>query len=317
MKTSSKQATPYIWISLAIVVVALATIFTLTSTSTSSATTPQGAVSQLRPRDQLTKICKEYMDVSQASAGWWLMQPAPAGTPELANSLAIAKTNILRNVACAKHASPLASNIASAFPLFMTTQFEKGGSVHTTQGDINPEELKFALEVCFVPQNEFYGRNFPSTLFYRQDWKAVMIGGINWPDPFFAGVLMHELGHAYRHKIGASHQNFTPGWFQEEVDMYDLQGQVFDHLTERRYSQTLDAIYESHASATNVVQFMTFLSSEDLLKLDRVIKIEQSGYEVRGAACTGHAVLLGFTYLEKKGGSAQDKINHYRWFVGK
>ncbi|MEO8638017.1 MAG: hypothetical protein ABI430_03915 [Candidatus Taylorbacteria bacterium] len=256
------------------------------------------------------------MSQSRSNDSWWLERPLDPG-PKLAQSLAHALTNVENAVKRSAGASELSTKISTTFTAFFTSQFLNGGSVLSKTGTIDQEEMRRSLEICFLPESEFRKGQLPSVLFYRSDWNAVMIGAINWSDPFFIGVLMHELGHAYQKKMGARYSNFSQEWFEEEVAMHELEAHVLDHLTTNSYTKTLATVYDRHSQAPAVTEFMAVVSARDLLELDRAIGVHENGYDVRGVACTEHIVMLGFTFLDKRHGEMKDKVNHYRWIIGK
>lgn len=270
-------------------------------------------------RAQLVAVCKEYMTASTNVDGWWLkesQQPSANLNLKLSNGL----TNIYKVINTSKSASPHAREVAEAFPRFLVTQFINGGSIAVKDGDFNQGDLNGAIEVCFIPESEFRRGYMGSTLFYRGDWNAVMIGAVNWPDTFFRGVLMHELGHALENKRGRRMRNFTREWFEEEVAMHKLETQVFDHSTAGQYSGKLLQIYKKHQNESSVIKFMASISANEMLELDEVIGVRDCGNDVRGPACTQHMVSLGFVYIDQKNASASNmdaKVEHYRWIIGK
>jgi hypothetical protein len=228
----------------------------------------------------------------------------------MTNALAII-TNSLRET---KAASPLAKQIVEKFPSFFTTVFYNGAAVATVEGGLGKDELSNKQEVCFITAEDFRKGDFPSSLFYRRDWGTVMMAGQNWPNPYFASVLMHELGHAYRHKVeGHSDPMFSRAWLTEEVDMHELQAQVLAHATDGAYSNAVDRIIDQYSQAQTPASLLATVTSEDLRALDSIIGVGKEGRAIRGATLAEHIAILGFRFIDRKGGRLDDKIEHYRW----
>ena len=236
---------------------------------------------------------------------------------KLSYEMDTALTNIQNAVSSSAGASSLARAISSTFTSFFVTEFVNGGAVAVKRGDVDPRVSADSLEICFISENEFRKGRMPSSLFYRKDWNAVMMGAVCWPKIMFHGVLMHELGHALENKREGQPANFSRKWFEDEVTMHTLEAAVLDYETDNRYSKQLLEIYKRHQSVTSSTQFVASVSVEDLLALDRIIGIQDCGNDVRGAACSQHIIMLGFAYIDQKNGSTDDKIAHYRWIIGK
>jgi len=267
-------------------------------------------------RTKLSMNCRAYMQVSKYRDNWWLTETLQPG-PVLLSKTEIALEKVQQAVKESAPSSPLAKNISEAFPSFFVSEFLNGSAVTVKQGQIAIGDIKNSFEICFIPENEFRKGGFPASLFYRGDWNAVMMGGVSWPDTLFRGVLMHELGHAYLRKDGGKLQNFTQKWFEEEVTMHELETKVFDLNTQNRYSQKILEIAKKYASVSNAEEFVVSVPINELLELDRIIEIQDNGHDVRGAACTQHLMALGFAYIDQKSSSMNDKVEYYRWIIGK
>lgn len=310
-KCNEKNGNPILVVVIAIIIIG----FIVVATKSGKGSPPVSAAGASNYRLQLSKICKDYMAAATHQDVWWLketVQPSVELSLELDNAL----TNIQNAVSSSAGASPLAKEISSTFKSFLVTEFMNGGAVAVTRGG-QPVTIAGSMEICFVPESEFRKGRLPTTLFYRKDWNAVMMGAIAWPRIFFKGVLMHELGHAYQNKQKNHPSNFSREWFEDEVMMHTLETAVLDYHTSNRYSQKLLEVFKKHQSAKSVEQFTTSVTVDELLELDEAIGTRDCGNDVRGAACTQHIVMLGFTYIDQKKGSMDEKVAHYRWIIGK
>ncbi len=267
-------------------------------------------------RQQLNLICREYMLATTHNNSWWL-KTAEEPTLALSNKLENAATKIREGLERAAPASPLATQIASTFTNFVITMYVNGSAIAISKGDMDPKAVSNTIEVCFFPEDQYLKGEIDSSLFYKPNWDAAMIAAIGWPETFFSGVLMHEIGHAHWKRTKGQPPNFTRDWFIDEVTMHELETRVLDHLTSQKYSQKLLEIYNKNSSAPTSADFVAGVDMKDLLDLDQIIGVQDNGHAVRGAAATQHIVQLGFTYIENKQGSLDDKIIHYRWIIGK
>lgn len=280
----------------------------------STATLSESTATKLRL--QLNAVCKEYMQATMYNNTWWL-KTAEQPTLALSNKLESAVIKIRESLYRAAPASPLAQQIASTFTNFVITEYVNGSAIAINKGNPDPKTVPNTIEICFFPEDQYLKGEIDSSLFYKVNWDAAMIAAVSWPETFFSGVLMHELGHAHWKRTRGQPSNFSHDWFIDEVTMHGLETHVFDHLTNQKYSHKLLEIYKKHSSAPTSAHFVAQVEVQDLLELDQIIGVRENGYVVRGTAATQHIVQLGFTYIDQKKGSLDDQIAHYRWIIGK
>ena len=150
-------------------------------------------------------------------------------------------------------------------------------------------------------------------LSYREDWKALMIGGVKWQKPFFSAVLMHELGHALQHERGKSSSPPDEEWYKEEVAMHELEALILDRLTNGKYFSEIESILKTYSSAPNAEELLGRVSISDLEQLDLLIGLGESGQDIRGVSLAQNLITIGFRFLEGKNGNLESKVSLYRW----
>lgn len=290
-----------------------------TGTGTPTNTTPYPTVSSVALRKMLQTNCGAYLDSLPVTDGWWLIETPPPNDINLAYSLETALTNVQNAILRMKGASPLADEIANTYQNFFMTVYMSNTSVHTYAGirKVSLEDLRSKQEICFIPREEFGRHKFVSILSYSPHRKAVMVGCVDFSEPFFSGVLSHELGHAYRHRQGTNHIPHTIGQHLEEVEMHELEAKVMDRQTKGAYSGLLKQIVSKYPDAKTPEELLASVSPQDFIALDKVIGLEFSPFNVRSLACMEHMSMLGFVYIDRKSGSVEDKVKHYRWLIGK
>ncbi|MCX6716006.1 MAG: hypothetical protein NT077_03235 [Candidatus Taylorbacteria bacterium] len=255
------------------------------------------------------------MDDNTQEYQCWL-PTAPEPSHELIVSLEQATRNVQNATRRAVGSSRLADEIATAFTTFFPTLFVNGKAIAFACEESDQTRFKQSREICFIPKSEFARMNNPA-LYYRYDWRTVMMAGIGWPEPFFTAVTMHELGHALRHNNGVNMKMFSPEWISEEVDMHELETSVIDHLTAGRYTQKIRRICSQYPKAQSAIELMTMISASDLIELDEITDTSKSGRTVRGTACAQYVLTLGFQFVVQHKGTSQDKMSFYQWFIRK
>jgi hypothetical protein len=266
------------------------------------------------PKQTLNKTLDHYFDSLPVKEDWWMGETLPANL-EAADALAYAVTNVQLALENTKHTNPLTEEIAKTFPQFVTSIYRQGISAITVRGHMTPEFLENKLEICFVSGREFRDDKLPAALYFREDWNAVMMAAVRWPEPFFSAVLFHELGHALRHKARSSSPEDQTKWLAEEVEMHELEGEILNARTGGKYFEALDRIIAKNRSCRDTHELLAEFRTKDLFELDRIIGLEKQGILIRNSSCAEHAALLGFRYIDKIKGLSSDKIAHYRWIA--
>jgi hypothetical protein len=106
------------------------------------------------------------------------------------------------------------------------------------------------------------------------------------------------------------------GWFREEIQMHELQASVLNYETTNSYFKCLDRVTARYPTATTPSLLLAQLTPGDLAEMDELAGTKHMSSNIRGASVAEHIALLGFRMIDKKGGSMDEKIDHYRWIVG-
>ncbi len=150
-------------------------------------------------------------------------------------------------------------------------------------------------------------------LSYKQDWRAVVIGGIPWTDKtWFDALLVHELYHALAHKSGkpgATSPQLSKSWTDEEMEAHFLESRVLNAGTGGKYWRALQEIVDSKVSAgaKDVASFGDKLSWSDLEKVDALFKA--GGQRETGSRVAQYTLDLFRVYLEKTPGDDEAALS--------
>lgn len=272
---------------------------------------------KLTDRDRLMAICAEYSRHGSESDAWWLKNVVPPGE-HLASTLQNPLTNIQIVLRDNRNVSPFANEICSTMTKFHASEFEAGHTISSSQNGINLGNLKNILEICFVPKSEYDDRTFPSSLFYRSDWQAIVMCGIKWPRPLFDSLLMHEMGHAFADRYGSSNKDpRSTDWILEEVRMHQLGFDVIDHWTKGQYSGVARDICKRYPECVKTEELLGKVKVTELLELDRVMGIEGYPNDIRKVACADHIMVIGFAHIDCSNRSIEEKARFYKWVLWK
>jgi hypothetical protein len=104
--------------------------------------------------------------------------------------------------------SPLAGEIAQAFPGTVSTVAVPGGGMLFLSEGIQPGAQN-TLTVCFIPADQV--PQHQSALYFSQPQSALMMAAIRWPTAVAAGAIVHEAGHALRFRQHAPSSTASGG----------------------------------------------------------------------------------------------------------
>ena len=265
---------------------------------------------------------------------WWLEKSAASGVLQKPGELdrIVAKTQefekkITEVIKKYKHVSPLAEKIAASFKRFIISLSYGSRSTVTISKGIEarddfavPLELQTdLLEICFVAREDMHKIRGVFGILYDGDIKAVRIMAFNWhSDPLFAGVIIHEMGHAWDDQIGMGKPS-RPGsvdFASEEVDMHLLELDVFDEATDGQYVQYIDQI-AARITEPEFDSFIQALEVEDLVKMEQILQCDPECSQYESRLIASNAVLyVGFRYLMKNNPDPRQKmIDYYQYIV--
>ncbi|MBD3248223.1 hypothetical protein GF382_02945 [Candidatus Falkowbacteria bacterium] len=180
--------------------------------------------------------------------------------------------------------------------------------------------LKNSIEICYIPKD--IHDNYPASLSYRSDWNALMIKGINWPPALYAGLLFHEFGHYYKHKIEGANSATAPmtheSWAEEEVAMHELEAEVMNRATKGRLFTFVDSLNRRYEGIDKMPKHLNGLQADHFFHLDEIIGCQSSSNEVNSVAISQYLFIIGFRYINERIQCSESdkmklKIHLYRW----
>ena len=213
-----------------------------------------------------------------------------------------------------KPLSPLIDLIAKEFPQFYVSVFTNGMSQTIipayTQSDVRP------FEVCFVPRLQM--RGLPALLYYKAEWRALMIAAVDWPEQVFPALTIHELGHALYHRQGRPSATAPPtsdSYIEEEITMHELESLVLNSYSDGGYFQTIDELLRKYRiSDTRDLDRLS--TSENFLSLDKALRADQTSVAVASILAAQHELAVGMRFIdateEDHARRLQKKIALYR-----
>ncbi|MDO8594099.1 MAG: hypothetical protein Q7R93_01105 [bacterium] len=264
------------------------------------------------PRVALQRTLQQYLSPLSDTKDWWIVSTPPPGL-EAANALAAALLNVSNVLQSARSASPVTEEIAQNFGMLFASVFENGISRVTSAGEIDMESLRKSTEVCFFSRNDYEKKALPALLYYREDWRALMIGGVKWSGPIFGGVVYHELYHALQHRKGESAPIGSEKDMREEIEAHELEMVVLNYLTKGKYLKEVESILHGHVPIHDERILLGVVTTNAFLRLDTVIGLENAGSRIRGTSTAQHILSLGFQSINKRGGTKEDKVALYQW----
>lgn len=146
-----------------------------------------------------------------------------------------------------------------------------------------------------------------------------MMAGVEYPEIIFAGLLYHELGHAYEFLIEkspssvASAQTFE--YCEEEVGMHELESIIFDQGSNGEYFKIIDEIVNRTGRGKDAKEAIFNITHVDLNHLNEVLGCAQVGTDVAGVIIINHLLITGFRYIDLhiEKNKLQEKVNLYYW----
>lgn len=253
---------------------------------------------------------------------WWLATAPPVDSAEnLAKVVALMEEQSQRVRGTLQgHAgiNDLARAIADQFPSVWIS-YDGGGFTQTVVRSVTDPRLEGALQVCFIPQDTHARQGHPAHFYYRPEWEALMLAALDVPDGAYAGILLHELGHALHHRQGTLSPTTSVDsdtYVAGEVEMHELESAVFDAVSGGEFTAALDAVIDRVPSATDYRAVVLGLNREDLRRLDAAIGATSAGVTITRTLATHYVYALGSRLISRRVDPAQhqaQRIALYRW----
>lgn len=274
------------------------------------------------------RVVEEYFKIHGHADEYWLF-----GNEEFKEQIARTKKwgeNAEQLLSKYVGVSVLAREIRERFTSLHISEFRDGIAVTNFISNEEAEEhvenpgSERKLEVSIVPiiQRQKYQGTFPSNLYYRSEWGAVMVTGVVIPDVFLAALLYHEMGHALRHRQGAPSSTAPANsdiWIWEEIEMHELEHHVLDSAVGGQLSKLYDEILARRSSDTDLIS--RHVKIDDLIRFDQMFNLEKTGRELVGVylAQFETGLRLRAVNIQKldEGSKRKKKIEVYRQIAGK
>ncbi len=269
--------------------------------------------------DEFRETRKQYAALKSRNPDrWWLTEVPSTENSEFIRVIVERERLITETLEHYKHVSPFAGNVHNHFKEF-TVSIRLGDKESMTF--VTKEKtanVGNVPEVCFVPQTvaKTLERDTPSSLYWRSDWGLIM-SGVEFPEKVFPGLLFHEAGHGTKHPVGNATVQYQPGtleYFQEEVQMHELETLVIDTACKGKFVATIDAIIDrSKEKGTSWKKLVLGLEVKDFLALDEVVGAEKFGVEASDILFAEYLIAIGLRHIEKRSLPESEKVQLYKW----
>ena len=215
--------------------------------------------------------------------------------------------------------SPLATQLYRETKKVQLSKFANGASLKFFNGKF--EDLgKDTIEICMIPMDQYqiYRQKIPAALWYRKDWKALMITAIDFSDAFLTALVYHEMGHWLRHKQGASSATAMTGsdsFISEEVEMHELEYKVLNFFSKGKLKKLMKSICARSKSKENPKDALNYVTRDDLVAFDVMLGTVDAGQRTIGTYGAQFLTSVGLECINQNTNSdqAKAKIKYYRW----
>ncbi|MDO8581647.1 MAG: hypothetical protein Q7S16_02115 [bacterium] len=250
---------------------------------------------------------------------WWLTSSeiAEDQLPAMATKLNVVRENIARILVQYRDTNSATQHIADRFSKLQPSMFTRGASLQLFHGDDVAGALT-GLELCFVPENEQHHPSVaPNFAWYRPEWRAIMLYGIELPSGLLAELLYHELWHAFTHQDNSPSATTYDTLIAEEVYAHDSVGvPVLDRATNGAFLELVEKILGRKIGIEeHVGELLEFIRPEDLVALDAMLGIKESGPIIARSVFGDFQLAILFAYAETTNMPVEEKIQAYRWLM--
>ncbi len=253
---------------------------------------------------------------------WWLQNDVALPLNSEARSRIFShKNQALKMLWRYRDTSHLSGSIAQSFKDFSPTIWTPQGSMMIYEGEATwmAASRNDMPELCYIPR--IHMQAHPATLYYSREWGALMLAGLEYPEPVLAGLLYHELGHAYIHQIlkapSANAQEGSDAYNQEEVQMHDFESQIYDRASEGKFFKRIDAILARYPKAVSYKEVVLHLTPFDIQQLDLALGCEKCGPTLASPMLAQYCFAIGSRWIDKNTADSEPitgrKMTLYDW----
>lgn len=196
---------------------------------------------------------------------------------------------------------------------------EDGGAslVGHSEEDIRKYGNPGFLEICLYDQEHSNDRRMVNVLVhYDSEWKAVLLPGLSISEPWLSGLTLHEIYHAYMHRIGApsaTGKYLSDSFINEELGAHDMERGILDLATKGKYLSVMNKIAASRAGYKDADQVTASFTKADLESLDGMFAVP-SVHEASVRAAQYYLDLASLWLAKKYSGDnlTKERIVYYR-----
>lgn len=164
------------------------------------------------------------------------------------------------------------------------------------------------------------------TFAYIRGRGLIYAPAIYCPDVFTVAVIFHELGHLLLDEEGFTGVRSqrqpvgTDEYFEEEVEMAELEGKVLDFAVHGALAKLLDQIIDRSGAMGSGGKYSLVhhsVTPSDLQQFETMFGLEQTGRIIAATALTEFRLLLDFRFIERaysgSAGPMVQKVSRYKW----
>jgi len=199
--------------------------------------------------------------------------------------------------------TPLCTELSSQYNNVFMAMFWEADSIWYDVWQ-NPNPGPNTIRVSMVPWEM---RKHPVTNNFNFVYNSgyVLTSAAQFPEPLFAGLLMHEIGHAYRDEVKKSDHNLATSnpIAAEEVEMHTMEIEVIDAESRGQYlrlvNRIIDRVPKNHNFEEWRYNVLNTITLTDLFNLDTVLGTERSHYQVVKSGVSGLLRAIQFTMIDR------------------
>jgi hypothetical protein len=189
------------------------------------------------------------------------------------------------------------------------------GIVQTLTVNGKNTETSRSIAVCYVPHDQAKSNGFLAPFWYPKA-NAVLIPAIDIPDALYAGMLFHELGHAFRHNRFEKKSEVPTNnneRMAEEVAMYEFDETILDATSHGAFLKRVNEIVGRMPNETRFEMIAASVNHDDLRELDRMFGCADTLIP-SSMVCSECALAVSLRFCDVHDLGSKKKIKVYQWF---
>lgn len=211
--------------------------------------------------------------------------------------------------------SPLAKRISERFHSKVITTIDAGGFTRGGGIEALPQDTSQLVEVVFIPEDQI--RQHQYLMYYHTDWRAVMIGALQWPEPAFAAVVFHGLARKLTVAEGGAIAALGASGEEADIVFYNLEMDVLNAATKGRLTLLLDGFLAGNRDATGWEELFSRLTVADFRTFEESVGCQTCGSIVAQVMLPKYLLGIGFRRIEQNTPDENqrmwEKVQFRRW----